>query len=195
MSLVAPYAARRAVIDPAWSFVRGTRMFQPNSGLVSNHDSCSRRATVAPTTGRVGNSTLADFIVAATEPSVVVWVRWVIVVPRSVRATGVSGSRPAASRSTRLRARDSGVPSTTTVTSAPVERAQSTLVLSPETTCSVGDDADVSGTPAYVGTALTALTPGTTSKPMQALRQARASSARPLKVAGSPSMRRTTRPA
>src|ERR1019366_7653545 len=56
-SLVAPYDARRAVIEPAWSLVRGTRMFQPNSGLVSNHESCSRSRTVEPTTASDGNST------------------------------------------------------------------------------------------------------------------------------------------
>jgi hypothetical protein len=148
--------------------VRGTRMFQPNSGLVSNQESCSRSATVEPTTAREGNSTLADDIRATTWPRVVVWVRWVMVVPRSVSATGVLSLRPAASRSPSALLRVSGVPSTTTVTLSPVERVQSTLV-PPLTTCSEGELAEVSGTPAYAGTALTALTPGTTSNLIPAL--------------------------
>ena len=62
------------------------------------------------------------------------------------------------------------------------------------TTCSPVELLEVSGTPAYDGTAVTELTPGTISKAMPARAQAEASSARPLKTAGSPSMRRTTRP-
>src|SRR5665811_1407169 len=150
-------------------------MFQPNSGLVSNHESCSRSSTVDPTTASEGNSTLADAIRATTCPSVVVWVRWVMVVPRSVNATGVASSRPAASRSPRALLSVSGVPRTTTVTLTAVEWLQSTLV-PPLTTCRDGELADVNGTPAYAGTALTALTPGTTSKLIPALWHASASS-------------------
>ena len=62
------------------------------------------------------------------------------------------------------------------------------------TTCRPVDALEVSGMPAYDGTAVTELTPGTTSKASPALTQAEASSARPLKTAGSPSIRRTTRP-
>src|SRR5664279_712654 len=116
-----------------------------------------------------------------------------MVVPRSVSATGVPWSRPATSRSPSALLSVSGVPSTTTVTLSAVERVQSTLV-PPLTTCSDGELADVSGTPAYVGTALTALTPGTTSNLIPALWQARASSDRPLNMDGSPSMSRTTTP-
>ena len=105
-SAVAPYEARRAMVEPDCSFVRGTRMFQPNSGLVSNHDSCSRSATVEPITARAGNSTV--FITAATSPSVVVRVTWRIVVPRSVRATGVSPERPASSSLASASVRSSG---------------------------------------------------------------------------------------
>ena len=57
-----------------------------------------------------------------------------------------------------------------------------------------GEAADVRGTPAYVGTALTALTPGTISNLIPALWQASASSARPLNMAGSPSISLTTSP-
>src|SRR5665648_232866 len=168
-------------------------MFQPNSGLVSNHESCSRSWTVEPTTASDGNSTLAEVIRPTTSPSVLVWVRWVMVVPRSVSDTGVPSSRPAASRSPSALASVSGVPSTTTVTLSAVEQVQSTLV-PPLTTCSDGEAADVSGTPAYVGTALTALTPGTISNLIPALWHAIASSARPLNIAGSPSMSLTTSP-
>src|SRR5450759_4264310 len=168
-------------------------MFQPNSGLDSNHESCSRIATVDPTTASDGNSALAEAISSTTCPSVVVWVRWVMVVPRSVKATGVAGSRPAESRFPSALLSVSGVPSTTTVTLPAVEQVQSTLV-PPLTTCSDGELADVSGTPAYVGTALTALTPGTISNLIPALWQAMASSASPLNMAGSPSMSLTTSP-
>src|SRR5665811_76356 len=116
-----------------------------------------------------------------------------MVVPRSVSATGVLSLRPAASRSPSALLSVSGVPSTTTVTLWAVDRVQSTLV-PPLTTCSDGEVADVSGTPAYVGTALTALTPGTISNLIPALWQASASSARPLNMAGSPSMSLTTSP-
>src|SRR5665647_2538549 len=120
-------------------------MFQPNRGLVSNQDSCSRSSTVDPTTASEGNSTLAESIRATTCPRVVVWVRWVIVVPRSVNATGVAGSRPAASRSPSALLSDSGVPSTTTVTLSAVDRVQSILLPPPLKTCSEGEAADVNG--------------------------------------------------
>ncbi len=48
--------------------------------------------------------------------------------------------------------------------------------------------------PAYAGTAVAAETPGTISNGMPFLRQAPISSAKPVNVAGSPSMRRTTSP-
>ena len=40
--------------EPACSLVRGTSTRQPNSGLVSNHDSVSRRSTTSPTTVTAG---------------------------------------------------------------------------------------------------------------------------------------------
>ena len=147
-SLVAPYADRRAVIEPAWSLVRGTRTFQPNSGLVSNHDSCSRRPTVEPTTASDGNSTAAEAISAcdlAQGAGV-----GALVDRRAVLGDGHGGGRRAAGgqQVAQGAARLSGVPRTTTVTLSPVERAQSTLVSPPLTTCSIGDAAEVSGTPA-----------------------------------------------
>ena len=50
----APYDSSRATVLPAWSLVRGTRIRQPYSGLVSYHDSSSRSATVGPTTASDG---------------------------------------------------------------------------------------------------------------------------------------------
>ena len=78
------------------------------------------------------------------------------------------------------------------MTDSATEAAQSTCRSFAEITCTAGELLDVSGMPAYAGTAETALTPGTMSNPMPAFWQARASSARPLKVPGSPSMSRTT---
>ena len=68
--------------------MRGTSTSQPNSGLVSNHDSVSRMVTVDPTTASTGKRPSA--IVAAAAPSVVTTVRCSVLVPRSVTATGVS---------------------------------------------------------------------------------------------------------
>src|SRR5580765_6100323 len=180
------------MVLPDCSLVRGTRTFQPNSGLVSNHDSCSRSATVELTTASAGNST--DFITVATSPRVVTRVAWRIVVPRSVRATGLSAGRPASSSLPSAPARSSGAPRSTTVTDSAAEAAQSTWRSLAEITCTAGELLEVSGMPAYAGTAETALTPGTMSKAMPAFWQASASSARPLKVAGSQAISRTTRP-
>jgi hypothetical protein len=76
--------------------VRGTSTRQPNSGLVSNHDSVSRSATVSPTTVMVGGASLAAFTSAAMSCRVEVTVRCEVVVPSWVMATGVSGDRPEA---------------------------------------------------------------------------------------------------
>src|SRR5882757_8341185 len=47
---IAPYRRSRSINGPAWSFVRGTRIRQPNSGFVSNQESASRCSTTEPTT-------------------------------------------------------------------------------------------------------------------------------------------------
>ncbi len=87
----------------------------------------------------------------------------------------------------------SGVPSRTAVTSESVAPDTSTPAWAGWITWIARVLASVSGTPAYAGTAEIAETPGTISNGTSALRQATASSARPLKVAASPSMSRTTR--
>ena len=145
-SAVAPNDSSRAMVDPDCSLVRGTRTFQPNSGLVSNQDSCSRSATVVPTTASAGNSRV--FMTLATSPRVVTRVAWRIVVPRSVRATGLSAERPAASSLPRAVPRSSGWPSSTTVTDSATEAAQSTCRSFAEITCTAGELLDVSGMPA-----------------------------------------------
>ncbi len=76
--------------------MRGTSTRQPNSGLVSNHESFSRSATVSPTTVIVGGVRRARFTSAATRSSVDTTVRCSVVVPRCVSSTGVSALRPAA---------------------------------------------------------------------------------------------------
>ena len=92
----APWCSSRAIVEPDCSLVRGTSTSQPNSGLVSNHDSVSRMVTVDPTTASTGKRPSA--IVADAAPRVVTTVRCSVLVPRSVTATGVSASRPAATR-------------------------------------------------------------------------------------------------
>ena len=126
--------------------MRGTRTFQPNSGLVSNQDRLSRSATVVPTTARAGNSRV--FMTLATSPRVVTRVAWRIVVPRSVSATGLSADRPAASSLASAAPRSSGWPSRTTVTESATEADQSTCRSLAEITCTAGELLDVSGMPA-----------------------------------------------
>ena len=79
---------------PACSLVRGTRTRQPNSGLVSNHDSVSRRSTTSPITVTAGGAIRAVRASAAMCSSVEVTVACSVVVPTRVIATGVCGERP-----------------------------------------------------------------------------------------------------
>ena len=152
--------------------MRGTSTSQPNSGLVSNHDSVSRRDTVDPTTASTGKRPSA--IVAPASARVVTTVRCSVLVPRSVTATGVC--RVPAGGDERLEGLrgpvglaedDDGDPG--------VDGARQV-----DAACPRGDDVharwrllEVSGTPAYDGTAVTELTPGTTSKAMPARRRPR----------------------
>ena len=76
--------------------MRGTRTRQPNSGLVSNQDSVSRRSTTGPTTVIAGGVILAARASAAMSASVETTVCWVVSVPVRVIDTGVSAARPAA---------------------------------------------------------------------------------------------------
>ena len=76
--------------------MRGTSTRQPNSGLVSNHDSVSRRSTTSPTTVIAGGAIRAARASAAIRSRVEVTVVCSVVVPTRVIATGVSGERPAA---------------------------------------------------------------------------------------------------
>ena len=81
---------------PACSLVRGTRTRQPNSGLVSNHDSVSRRSTTGPTTVTAGGVIFAARASAAMRASVETTVSWVVSVPVRSSRPGCSSSRPAA---------------------------------------------------------------------------------------------------
>ena len=71
--------------------MRGTRTRQPNSGLVSNHDSVSRRSTTSPTTVTAGGLIRAARASAAIRSSVETTVVCSVVVPARVISTGVSG--------------------------------------------------------------------------------------------------------
>ena len=93
-----PNSRRRADSDPACSLVRGTRIRQPKSGLVSNHDSASRMATTSPTTVTAGGAIRAARASAAMCSRVEVSVCCSVVVPVLVIATGVSAERPASIR-------------------------------------------------------------------------------------------------
>ena len=91
----APKPRSREDSAPACSLVRGTRTRQPKSGLVSNHDSVSRRSTTGPTTVIAGGVILAARASAAMSASVETMVCWVVSVPVRVIETGVSPARPA----------------------------------------------------------------------------------------------------
>ena len=78
--------------------MRGTSTRQPNSGLVSNHDSVSRRSTTGPTTITAGGVIRAAGTSAAMFPRVETWSP-ARCVPVRVTETEVSGSRPAATSS------------------------------------------------------------------------------------------------
>ncbi len=156
--------------------MRGTSTRQPNSGLVSNHDSVSRSATVSPTTVIVGGASLAAFTSAAMFASVDVTVRCEVVVPSWVIATGVSGARPEATSALAASPMPLVEESSTRVALPAPSPAQSTAPSATLTTRTSRFFADVSGMPAYAGTALIAETPGTTSNGMPAFAQPTASS-------------------
>ena len=170
----APKPRRRTDSEGAWSLVRGTRTRQPKSGLVSNHDSVSRRSTTLPTTVIAGGAMRAARASAAMCSSVETTVACSVVVPTRVIATGVSGERPAAIRSLAMSPIMPTAESSTRVRS-PAYCFQSTF--SPQVTTETSRlSFVVSGMPAYAGTAPTDETPGTISKPMPALATACASS-------------------
>ena len=121
--------------------MRGTRTRQPNSGLVSNHDSSLAQPTVEPTTASDGNRLGRAQSSASTSPRVLEWVRWSIVVPCSVTATGVS--RPAGGEQVAERTAEAlGGAEDHDGDVVGGERDQSILVSPPLTTCSVGDAAE-----------------------------------------------------
>jgi len=154
--------------------VRGTRTRQPKSGLVSNHDSVSRRSTTLPTTMTAGGAIRAARASAPMSASVEVTVACSVVVPTRVIATGVAGERPAETSALAISATWPTPESSTRVRSS-AYWLQST-VPSQVTTATSRWSLVVSGMPAYAGTAPTEETPGTISKPRPALAQAWASS-------------------
>ena len=143
----APCCSSRAIVEPDCSLVRGTSTSQPNSGLVSNHDSVSRMVTVDPTTASTGKRPSA--IVAAAAPSVVTTVRCSVLVPRSVTATGVSAAAAGGDAGRRAPRRPGRAgPSTTTVTPGSTAPVRSVWRAPATTTWMPVDVLDVSGTPA-----------------------------------------------
>ena len=155
--------------------VRGTRTRQPNSGLVSNHDSVSRRSTTSPTTVTAGGVMPAARASARMSASVDTTVVCSVVVPTRVIATGVPGSRPASTSASATSPMVPQAPRSTSVLSS-AYHAQSILASEQEMTATSRSCFVVSGIPAYAGTAVTEETPGTISKATPALTQAWASS-------------------
>ena len=116
----APYSRRRCDTTAACSLVRGTSTRQPNSGLVSNHDSVSRAATASPTTATAGPAVLASDTPAALRsgpirPRVEATVCCALVVPSQVMANGVASGQPAAISILASSAGPASAPSTTSV--------------------------------------------------------------------------------
>ena len=132
--------------------------------------------TTSPTTLTVGASSRAAFASAAMSARVETTVRWSTVQPTDVIATGVSPARPAAcSPSAAVAMPFAGESSTIVWLSAC--RVQSMRDSARFSTVTSRDVRVVSGTPAYAGTAVRALMPGTTSNVTSALAHAAASSA------------------
>src|SRR5690606_4850152 len=163
-----------------------------NSGLVSNHDSASRRSTTSPTTMTAGGVIRASRASAAMFSRVEITVRWSVVVPTRVIDTGVSAARPAASSDAEISAIWPTAESSTSVRSSAYWR-QSIFASPQVTTATSRWVLVVSGMPAYAGTAVTAETPGTISKASPALAHAWASSGPEAYTNGSPEISRTTR--
>jgi len=116
----APYSRRRCETTAACSLVRGTRIRQPNSGLVSNQDSRSRAATASPTTAMAVPLVFASDTPAAlrsgpTRPSVETTVCCALVVPSQVMASRVASGQPAATSILPSSAGPASAPSTTSV--------------------------------------------------------------------------------
>ena len=187
----APYSRSRCDTTAACSLVRGTRIRQPNSGLVSNHDSSSRAATASPTTAMAGPLVLARDTPAALRsgpmrPRVETTVCCALVVPSQVMANGVVSGQPAATSILPISAGAASAPSTTRVAGLYATRLTSAAWM----TRSSPFGSLASGMPAYVGTAVTSGTPGTISNLTPALAHAVASAAaRP--SSGSPPYSRT----
>src|SRR3954452_11131050 len=170
----APQERSRADSEPACSLVRGTSTRQPNSGLVSNHDSVSRRSTTSPTTVTAGGDIRAARASAAIRSSVEATVACSVVVPTRVIATGVCALRPAATSALAMSPIWPTAESSTRVRLS-AYWLQSTL--SPQVTTATSRwSLVVSGMPAYAGTAATEDTPGTISNARPAFTQACASS-------------------
>ncbi len=117
----APCVRSRSDTVSACSFVRGTRIRQPKSGLVSNQDSACCAAMPSPTTAMAGPSAVSRLIPAAlrsaeTDPSVATTVCWSVVVPFQVMANGVLSFQPTA---TSILARSAGPVSAPRITRLP----------------------------------------------------------------------------
>ena len=160
---------------PACSLVRGTSTRQPNSGLVSNQlsvlaqvDDIDRPRRPRPRRPSPSATSAATLVQRRHERSLRRW--WC---RTHVTATGVSPGRgrprpaPAA-----IADRWSTADSSTRVLVAAVSRPVDRLPADAERRSTSSVPRSVSGTPAYAGTATDSGTPGTTSTPIPALRQA-----------------------
>ena len=134
---------------------------------------------MSPTTVMVGAASLAAFTSAAIRSSVEVTVRWDVVVPSWVIATGVSGDRPAAISAFATSPMTWVADSSTRVAVPAAMDDQSAELRMPSATLTTRTSrclADVSGIPAYAGTAVIDETPGTTSNGIPAFAHPTASS-------------------
>ncbi len=127
--------------------MRGTSTRQPNSGLVSNHDSVVRRSTTSPTTVTAGGAIRAARASASISASVETTVSCAVVVPTRVIATGVVSGRPAAIRALAMSPMALTADSSTRVRSSACAD-QSTLASAQLTTATSRFFLVVSGTPA-----------------------------------------------
>ena len=177
---------------PACSLVRGTRTRQPNSGLVSNQDSSSRKATVLPTMASSGLASRAALAALAAATSVAVTVRCSIVVPCWSARPGSArhGRRPAGrpARRSRRPAYPAGPPSRRRPPVGDVDSGLGRVDHVDRAGLGIGQRHPGVGRHG----ARSPRRPARSRTAPRPCRQATASSARPLKLAPSPSISRTT---
>ena len=194
----APVSRSRRDRLPACSRERVTSTVRPDSGRLSNQRIASRWRTTSPITVIAGAPMPAACARAAIDARVPSTTRCCGSVPHWITATGVSTGLPFATSAAQISA-SLCMPMYSTSVSILASAAQSSCASLPGRSCPVqnatADDAArcVTGMPAYAGTAMPLVTPGTISNGTWCAASAIASSPPRPNRNGSPPLSRTTR--